>query len=423
MKLQMWLSFTDAKMVNPGFMNQFVYTNIVAGYVLADGRSVVARLPEAEAEMLNFQMPGFMDSASKAGPESSALTLFRRDGAQLEAKFIGLDGSTWLSLLQADGLSLPPSRDALEESLTVGQRVRLFAPLRAEKTTQFQPGAGSNIYMRVGEIRGTVSNITRSSTGRVTRLSVRAAGLSPQIVGSVVLNEAGETVGLVETTANGEARVMPASIVKRAAERVMRRRASVPRPLLGVMGEAISATTVKQLEQTGWKLQEAYELLTKQEGMLLTQVAPNSPAALADLRAGDIITRVNDGFIKTSEDFSFLLNEAGGNAFVNFTVLRTGIAPLEVKVKLSEALNLSRATSFGVGFGQGNSNWTGFGPFTTAPTAPAPPTAHHCIGQGKHRRQSTGRAYATRSGHSDERDRDAGSGDYHRSACSYHYGR
>src|SRR3712207_8418769 len=50
---------------------------------------------------------------------------------------------------------------------------------------------------------------------------------------------------------------IPASVIKRAAARVLERRTSVPRPLLGVRGEAIASTTLKQLETTGWKMEEA----------------------------------------------------------------------------------------------------------------------------------------------------------------------
>jgi S1-C subfamily serine protease len=348
-KLKTWLAFTNAKVLDPALINQFVYTNIVAGYVLGDGRSVVARLPEADAEM--FNLPAELGyNPPKNVADASGLTLVRRDGARLSARFVGVDGSTWLTLMEADGLRLPPSRDASDDSLTVGQRVRLFAPLRAQKAQApaSAPDSGS-VYMRVEEIKATITDIARASTGSVTSLTVRAEGLSPQVVGGVVLNEAGETVGLVETSNAGEARLMPASIIKRAAERVLQRRTSVPRPLLGVRGEAIAATTLKQLETTGWELKEAYSLLDKQRGVLLTMVAPNSPAALADLRAGDIITRVNEGDVKNSEDFSFLLNEAGGGASVQFTVLRAAEKlPREVTIKLSEAFNLRRATEMNV---------------------------------------------------------------------------
>jgi S1-C subfamily serine protease len=242
----------------------------------------------------------------------------------------------------------------------------LFAPLRAQKA-QAAVGDAAAVYMRVEELRGTITEVARASTGSVTRLTVRAEGLSPLIVGGVVLNEADEVVGLVETSKAGEARVMPASIVKRAAERVLQRRTSVPRPLLGVRGEAIAATTLKQLETTGWKLEEANNLLNKQQGVLLTMVAPNSPAALADLRAGDIIVGVNKGEVKDSEDFSFLLNEAGGGASVLFTVLRAAEkTPRDVTIKLSEAFNLNWATEKFAGF-QNNANL--YAPTVNAATA------------------------------------------------------
>lgn len=344
-RLKTWLAFTNAKVLDPALINQFVYTNIVAGYVLGDGRSVIARLPEADTEM--FNLPAELGyNNPKNGIGSSGLTLVRRDGASLAAKFIGLDGSTWLTLMEADGLGLQPSREAAEDSLRVGERVRLFAPLRAQRAKAIaDAGGASAVYMRVGEIKGIITDIARASTGSVTRLTVRAEGLSSQVVGGVILNEAGETVGMVETTGAGEARVMPAAIVKRAAERVLQRRASVPRPLLGVRGEAIASTTLKQLETTGWKLEEAHKLLDKQQGVLLTMVTPNSPAALADLRAGDIIVRVNQGDVKNTEDFSFLLNEAGGGASIQLTLLRAAESiPREVTLKLSEAFNLRRAT-------------------------------------------------------------------------------
>ena len=58
------------------------------------------------------------------------------------------------------------------------------------------------------------------------------------------------------------------------------------------------------------------------QGLLLTKVAPGTPAALADLRRGDVIVRVNNFDVKSAEDFSYVLNEAGGGATVNFTFFR-----------------------------------------------------------------------------------------------------
>jgi S1-C subfamily serine protease len=122
----------------------------------------------------------------------------------------------------------------------------------------------------------------------------------------------------------------------------------------------------------GWTAPEAAALKGKMEGILLTSVAPGTPAALANLRPGDVITRVNNFEIKNAEDFSFVLNEAGSGATVNFTVYRGkgtpattvytpatpptvqpmplppqnfnfDFKPIDVNVKLGEALNTARA--------------------------------------------------------------------------------
>ncbi|MBA3806286.1 MAG: PDZ domain-containing protein, partial [Acidobacteria bacterium] len=248
--------------------------------------------------------------------QSADLMVMRGDGFQFTANYVGLDGLTGLSLLRIEGLELPSIPDALEENLSVGQRVRLYAP---EPSGSNVPG---NLFLRMGELEGRLMSIVRSSSGRISHITVRAPNLSPAINGGVALNEAGETVGIVEASSATEARILPAQIVRRAAERVLSRRASVPRPLLGVRGKAVTAASLFQFTSSGWSQAEAVALMGKGQGLLLTSVAPHTPAALADLRPGDIIVRVNNSDVKSVEDFSFMLSEASGEAPVMFTILR-----------------------------------------------------------------------------------------------------
>jgi S1-C subfamily serine protease len=49
---------------------------------------------------------------------------------------------------------------------------------------------------------------------------------------------------------------------------------------------------------------------------------PGTPAALARLQAGDVILRVNQDDIKSPEQFSWLLGEAGSGERVEFTIKR-----------------------------------------------------------------------------------------------------
>ena len=62
-------------------------------------------------------------------------------------------------------------------------------------------------------------------------------------------------------------------------------------------------------------------------------MAPGSPASLAQLKPGDVILSVNDGFVRSAEDFSFLLDEAGPGSLLHFTVAKPG-------KEVSEALEI-----------------------------------------------------------------------------------
>ncbi|HEX8708583.1 MAG TPA: PDZ domain-containing protein [Pyrinomonadaceae bacterium] len=329
-----------------------VLTSITAGFALGDGQSIVARLPQAEAEVEAQFTPFFAPlpqpeqrtlprapAASRAAAvtqpgaaarwpgtpfpvrpfPSADLRILGRDGKSLAARFVGLDKPSGLSLLRIAGLKSAAAPDAAEDSLAVGQRVRLLAPVRVTQGTSAALGA---LYLRLGQLEGEIKEIARLKTGKIAHLSVAAQNLSPAIVGAIAINEAGETVGMVEASASGRARIIPPALLRRAAERVLAGQSTVPQPWLGVRGEAVAAAPLSSLFVSGWTQTEAAALKDMKEGILLTSVAPNTPAALADLRPGDVILSVNDFKLKSPEDFSFALNEAGVGATVNFTLLR-----------------------------------------------------------------------------------------------------
>lgn len=318
-------------------------TSITAGFALGDGQNILARLPKAEAEMeamMTVQPSGMSWTFSNApGKTTTALSqqffpatpapvaqpaefvVVESGGKQFTAKYIGLDGGSGLSLLRITGLKVARSRDVLDEELAVGQLVRLFAPVRVERKLD---EAENTVSLRVGEIEGKISEIKMTSTGKIAYLTVVAQKLSPAIVGGIALNEAGETIGIVEAADATKARLIPASAMRRAAERVLERRASVPSPWLGVRGESVAATPLQTFFSTGWTALEAAKLKEHYQGILLTAVAPGTPAAMANLRPGDVIVRVNDFEIKSPEDFSFVLNEVGGGATASFTFFRGG---------------------------------------------------------------------------------------------------
>jgi S1-C subfamily serine protease len=318
------------------------HTTVTAGLALADGHSVVARLDQAEVEVDEATAP--TDSPEKtAEPVLADLAVVGRNGQQFAARYVGLDGSTGLSILQVDGLTIPSMPLANEEQFQVGQRVRLFAP---EPASRAGGGTASGtLYLRVGEMTGQVASITRTASGHVARLVVRASNLTRALVGGLALNDAGEVIGIVESSREGEARIIPSATARSAAERVMARHGSVPRPWLGVRGHELSTASVAELVAAGWKRAKAAALVSRGSGVLLTSVGPATPAALAGLHVGDVITSVNGQEVKDAQDFSLMLEEAGGGGSVRLSVLRPdALAPLTVTAKLEESLTPAVAT-------------------------------------------------------------------------------
>jgi S1-C subfamily serine protease len=345
-----------------------VHTNIIAGLALDDGETIAAWLPEAEVE-LGPMLPRQPEPAPPAQPAPVAppapparaakpllrgtlrgtlfdapdVTIIERDGSSHRARYIGLDGITGLSLLQLSEKNLPVHPISAEPPIVIGQRLRLIAP---EPVTE-RASTNKSIYVRIGENFGEIVRVIRGRSGEVSRVRVKAAKLSTSNIGAVVVNDAGQTIGIVESVEGGEANVLSPAAIRAAAKRVLDRQASVPRPWLGISGEPVAFTSIERFVRKGWDTQRALSLLETRRGILLNSVAPGSPAAQAALRDGDVIVQVNNDDVKTNDDFSMLLAEAATRP-VDFTVVRRNSKGSEsVVIQLSQRFDpLSSVRAF-----------------------------------------------------------------------------
>lgn len=352
-----------------------VHTNVIAGLALDDGQTIAAWLPEAEAEMppaIHFApkapLPpkapattapaarGAEDAAWGAATlrvapmsiprvpsinfqgnffEPADLRIITRDGKRMHGRYLGLDGLTGLSLITLPNGSLPVTVALKEGTITVGQRLRVIGPQPAPGS---EGGARTPMYIRIGETEAVVVNVTRSPSGGIARVRVRSAKFSPANIGGIAINDNNETLGIVDGVEGSEATIVPLSLIRMAAKRVTARQASVPRPWLGVRGEPIGGMSLERIMRIGWQMDRARALTEKRQGILLTQVAPGSPAALAKLKAGDVILSVNNGYVCNAQDFSSLLDEASPENLVRFTVARPEKEVSEaMEIKLSES--------------------------------------------------------------------------------------
>ena len=329
------------------------HATIIAGWILPDGRTIAARLPQAAAEVEGADFP-FTPEAFKVDPQKKDpqkpdvaeiaaraavaasrmepdVTVITRDGRRLRARYVGLDGQTGLSILQVDGSNSQTS-DEQPSKLTEGQQVELFAP---EPTTPPGEAAPGVTYVRMGRTEAKVTKIARTKSGVLDRLIVRAPKLSSDLVGGVVCDNAGNSIGIVQRIEGNDAQIITADAVRLASRRVLDRRTNVPRPLLGIRGEPVEFSSRADFLVHGWNEDQMKDFFDKQIGILLTSVLPGTPAAFANLRPGDVIVSVNDDEVKTAEEFSGLLTKCGPGEQVKLLVKRpTSPAPISIKVEL-----------------------------------------------------------------------------------------
>lgn len=335
-----------------------VHTNIIAGLALGDGKTIVAWLPEADVEFGPRVIPPFPPRAPRAkqAPRVSIpkwpatfafrggmfgspdLTVIGPNGKKLEAEYIGLDAATGLSVLRVSEKGLTITTELQHEPIELGESVKVIGPEPANNAAGV---SRRGLLVRMGTTDGRVLDVTRAPTGGViSRFKVQAPRLSLANIGGVAVNEAGETIGIVDGVEGTEATVLPTTLVRRAADRVLAQQASVPRPWLGVRGEAVSRMNIEQFKSLGWKTERATSLVEKHLGILLTSIADGSPAASAALRPGDVILKVNNEEVGNADDFSWMLDQAGPSSSVTFTLARPDRLGEEfVNVELSGLLD------------------------------------------------------------------------------------
>jgi serine protease Do len=311
-----------------------VHTNVIAGLAMDDGETIAAWLPEADVELPRPPVAAFPRAGGSffAGPD---VTVIGPDGKRLAAKYIGLDAVTGLSILKLANKQTVAA-GVIKDAKT-GETVLLLSP---EPVTKSRTPFNNSLRVRMGAIEGQIQHVVTAPSGDVARFKVTAARLTQENIGGVAINEAGETIGIVDGLEGTEASILPTALIRRAAERVSQQQASVPRPWLGVRGEAVAALKVNQFLNHGWAMERASALAENHRGILLTSIAPDSPAAKAALRAGDVILKIDDKDILNEQDFTWWLEQAGPSSSVEFTVARPGWpAEQEFNVKLSGMLD------------------------------------------------------------------------------------
>jgi serine protease Do len=271
------------------------------------GNQVIVPQQQAQQEKTAYgsaffiSKDGYLLTNHHVVEDASKVTIMLNDRREIDATVVGSDARTDVALLKVNGSSFPELRTGNVDRLKVGEPVLAI---------------GSPFGFDYSASAGIVSAKMRNMMGETSVPFIQTdVALNPGNSGGPLFNQNGEVVGVNSRIFSGTGGYMglsfsiPIDVAMDVAEQ-LKKNGKVTRSYLGVM-----------LQDIDRNLAESYNL-SKPEGSLVTQVAPNSPAAKAGFKAGDVILKYNGSPISRTSELLNYLNRTSPNQNIQLQVLR-----------------------------------------------------------------------------------------------------
>ena len=229
----------------------------------------------------------------------STLTVIMPDKREFKAKVIGSDERSDVAVIKVDATDLPFLKMANSDKLRVGEWVM---------------AVGSPFGLKNTVTAGVVSAINRDTGDYVSFIQTDAA-VNPGNSGGPLVNVYGEVIGINSQILSpsgafsGVALAIPINDALKVAEQ-LRVNGKVEHGRIGV---GIALVTEDNIQSLG---------LTKVQGVVITQVESNSPAAQGGLNVGDVVTRINTVAIESVGDFARTIGDAKPGTVLQLEVWR-----------------------------------------------------------------------------------------------------
>lgn len=251
------------------------------------------------------------------------VTVILKDGRRLEGTVLGVDEVTDLAVVKVRGGDLPVAPLGDSDEVQVGDwAIAVGNPFGLDNTVTL----------------GIVSTLNRSSAlagipdKRLDFIQTDAA-INPGNSGGPLLNEIGEVIGIntaIRANAAGIGFAIPINKAKEVMP-VLARGEQVTHPYVGVQIASLTPELAKQNNSDP----NASVMLPEVSGVLVVGVVPNSPAATAGIRRGDVITQIDGQAITDAENLQTLVDRSGIGKSLRLTI-RRGNATQQLTVRTAE---------------------------------------------------------------------------------------
>jgi serine protease Do len=239
------------------------------------------------------------------GADSVTVTL--SDGREFTAKVVGRDQQTDIAVIKVDAEDLPAATFANTSKIEVGDRVLAIG-------NPF--GIGETVTSGIISAKGRNVGILADVEGYEDFIQTDAA-INPGNSGGALVDVGGRLVGINTAILSrsggfqGVGLAVPANMVAQVADSLVKT-GKVVRGFLGVNIQNITPALAESFALKG------------NTGALVSEVMPDSPAAKAELKEGDIIAAVNGQPVSDANDLKLLVSALPPGTKLDLDVFRNG---------------------------------------------------------------------------------------------------
>lgn len=255
---------------------------------------------------------------------ADTVTVILRDGRSFQGEVLGVDELSDLAVVQIDGTNLPIAALGTSSDLLVGDwAIAVGNPLGLDNTVTL----------------GIISTLNRPSSSvgipdkRLDFIQTDAA-INPGNSGGPLLNANGEVIGIntaIRADAEGIGFAIPIDTARDITDRLARGE-TIPHPYIGIRMITLTPSLAKEYNSDPNSLLRFPEI----EGVLVVEIVPNSPAARAGFRRGDVVTTIDGQTIASADQLQEVVENSRIGQSLRVTVIRDGqtrelsVAPADI---------------------------------------------------------------------------------------------
>ncbi|MEH2422412.1 MAG: HhoA/HhoB/HtrA family serine endopeptidase [Nostoc sp.] len=240
------------------------------------------------------------------------VTVTLKDGRTFDGKVLGEDPVTDVATIKIDANNLPTLSVGNSDALQPGEAVIAIGnPLGLNNTVT------SGIISATGRSGSDIG----ASDKRVDYIQTDAA-INPGNSGGPLLNTRGQVIAMntaIIRGAQGLGFAIPINTVQKIAQELIAK-GKVDHPYLGVQMVTLTPENKERIKNLGGDRLN----ITADDGVLLVEIVPRSPASVAGLRVGDVIKSINSQPVTKIEEVQKLVEKSKIGTKLPIEVERNG---------------------------------------------------------------------------------------------------